>query len=104
MRDTYEAEEMILAMAQIVNENRALREENKKLRLKEKEYDAILKNMTDKAAQIGNKEHRIARFKTGGYTTIHLFGDYYLVRNYSKFYTKFSFYGICKITDEEREN
>jgi hypothetical protein len=45
---------------------------------------------------------RVLRLKENGYTTIHLFGDYYLVRNYSKFYTKFSFYGIMKIpTDKE---
>lgn len=101
MANRDKAEEMILAMAEIVYENRELRVENEKFRRREKEYEAILKDLVDKAAEAGNKEQRIARFKTNGYTTIHLFGDYYLVRNYSKFYTKFSLYGIRKITNEE---
>lgn len=49
---------------------------------------------------IGNKQQIINRFKDNGYTVIHLFGDYYLVRNYSTYYTKFSFYGLCKIIEK----
>lgn len=51
------------------------------------------------ARYIGNKQEIIKRFRENGYTTIHLLGNYYLVRNYSTYYTKFSFYGLCKITD-----
>lgn len=32
-----------------------------------------------------------------GYNPIHLFGDYYLLRNYSKNHCKFSFYTIAKM-------
>lgn len=56
MRDTYEAEEMILSMAQIVRENRALRREVSELRLKEAKHDAYMRSLTNKAAQ---KEYEI---------------------------------------------
>lgn len=56
MRDTYEAEEMILAMAQIVRENRALRQENNELRLREAKHDAYMRSLTNKAAE---KEYEI---------------------------------------------
>lgn len=51
MRDTYEAEEMILAMAQIVKENRALRRENNELRLKAAKHDAYVRSFTNKEAE-----------------------------------------------------
>lgn len=40
---------------------------------------------------------RVKRLKEGGYNPIHLLGNFYLVRNKSKRYCKFSFYGIMKI-------
>ena len=43
------------------------------------------------------KTKRIWRLKNGGYNPMHLFKNYYLVRNYSKKYKKFSLYGIMKI-------
>lgn len=40
---------------------------------------------------------RINRLKENGYNPIHLFKNFYLVRNYSKKYKKYSFYGIMCI-------
>ena len=51
MGDTYEAEEMILAMAQIVKENRALRREVNELRLREAKHDAYMRSLTHKSAE-----------------------------------------------------
>ena len=56
MRDTYEAEEIILAMAQIVKENRALRREVNELRLREAKHDAYMRSLTNKTAE---KEYEI---------------------------------------------
>ena len=56
MRDTYEAEEMILAMAQIVRENRALRQEINELRLNAAKHDAYMRSLNSKEAE---KEYAI---------------------------------------------
>lgn len=40
---------------------------------------------------------RINRLKENGYNPIHLFKNFYLVRNYSKKYKKYSLYGIMYI-------
>ena len=40
---------------------------------------------------------RIKRLKDNGYTVIHLFGKWYLVRRYSKNFKKFSFYDLKPI-------
>ena len=40
---------------------------------------------------------RINRLKKNGYNPIHLFNNFYLVRNYSKNFKKYSFYGIMYI-------
>ena len=42
---------------------------------------------------------RIKRFRDNGYTTIHLFGNWYLVRNYSVNYKKFSLWGLYHLTE-----
>ena len=56
MGNTYDAEEMMLAMAQIVHENRALRQENNELRLKVAKYDAYVRSFSNKSAE---KEYEI---------------------------------------------
>lgn len=38
----------------------------------------------------------IQHFKINGYTFIHIFGDFYLMRKYSKNYKKFSPYILVK--------
>ena len=48
----------------------------------------------------GLAKDRVARFNKYGYTTIHLFGDWYAIRAYSKNYMPICWYHIKKIIDE----
>lgn len=41
--------------------------------------------------------NNIDRLNINGYKTIHLFGDFYLVRRYSTGYKKFSLYDLRRI-------
>lgn len=43
------------------------------------------------------KSRLVDDFKKYGYNPIHLFGDFYLLRNYPKPTRKFSFYVLVKI-------
>lgn len=44
-------------------------------------------------------QSKVQRFNEYGYRTIHLFGPWYLVRNYGRSH-KFSLYGLMRITDD----
>ena len=41
----------------------------------------------------------LSHWKKSGYNPIHLFGDFYLLRNYSKKAYRFSTYSIVKIRE-----
>lgn len=43
---------------------------------------------------------RIEKFRKNGYTTIHLFGNWYLVRKYSINYKRFSPWGLYHLTKD----
>ena len=55
----------------------------------------IIKTM--KEVVIMTNKARINRLKENGYNPIHLVKNFYLVRNYSKKYKKYSLYGIMYI-------
>ena len=46
-----------------------------------------------------NREERINRLRENGYPIIHLFGDWYWGRAYSKNYKKFSFWWFYHIVE-----
>ena len=46
-----------------------------------------------------NKEERIQRLRDFGYPIIHLFGNWYLGRIWSKNYKRFSFWRLFKFPD-----
>lgn len=41
------------------------------------------------------------RFADNGYTTIHLFGEFWLVRNYPRKARRFSLYGLMRFRKED---
>lgn len=45
---------------------------------------------------------RVKRLKDCGFNPIHLFGCWYLCRNKSSMYKKYSFYRPIRITESER--
>lgn len=48
------------------------------------------------------KKERVQRLKDSGYNPIHLVGNIYLVRNLSRNYKNFSFYGLMLIKDKKQ--
>lgn len=46
---------------------------------------------------IKSKQEIIDRFNKNGYTVIHLFGDLYLVRNYSKNHPKHKYFSLYNL-------
>lgn len=48
------------------------------------------------------KKERVQRLKDSGYNPIHLVRNIYLVRNLSRNYKKFSFYGLMLIKDKKQ--
>lgn len=42
---------------------------------------------------------RVERLELHGYKCVHLFKDWYLVRNYSCYSTRFSFYGLKRLDE-----
>ena len=44
---------------------------------------------------------RVERLELHGYTCIHLFKSWYLVRNYSIFSRRYSFYGLKRLVETE---